>query len=55
MFLTIQNGDYTINTALISEIEWGKNSAEVRMITGREYTLEGTDYDRLILVLAEAA
>ena len=46
-FLTIQDGDYTINLNLVSEIEWNDDSAEVTMVTGTGYTVEGADLDEL--------
>lgn len=47
MFLTIQGGEYTINVNLISEIEWGDETADVTMVTGVAYTVDGEDYKKL--------
>ena len=45
-FLTIQDGDYTLNLNLISEIDWttDEEEATVSMVTGNEFTVEGDDY-----------
>jgi hypothetical protein len=45
-FLTLQDGEYTINVNLISEIDWteGDEEATVTMVTGVEYTCEQEDY-----------
>jgi hypothetical protein len=52
--LTIQNGDYTINVALISEIDWTiEGEATVTMVTGIQYTLEGEDLAALKTKITE--
>jgi hypothetical protein len=44
-FITIQDGEYTINVDLISEIEWvSESEATVTMTTGAEYTCEDSDF-----------
>ena len=48
-FLTIQDGDYTINLNLISEIDWtpGEEEATIAMVTGNEFTVEDDDFRSL--------
>lgn len=49
MFLTIQDGSYTININMISEIDWteGDEEAMVTMVTGQQYTVDGDEYQKL--------
>lgn len=47
MFLTIQEGSYTINVNLISEIEWNDEEASITMVTGVQYDVDGEDLEAL--------
>lgn len=49
MFLTIQDGDYTINLAAISSIDWttGDDEATISMADGNEFTVDGDDFQAL--------
>lgn len=50
MFLTIQDGAYTLNIHAIAEIEWSKTtqSADVTLLNGYTYTLEDADFEALV-------
>jgi hypothetical protein len=45
-FLTIQDGDWTINLSHVTSIDWteGDEEATVYMSNGLEHTCEGRDY-----------
>lgn len=56
-FLTIQQGEYTINLNHIVEIEWvsqekGEEEANVAVITGAIYTFENEDYEALVKAIS---
>jgi hypothetical protein len=40
MFLTIQNGDYTINLSMICDVEWTKDGATITMANATTYDLD---------------
>lgn len=49
MFLTIQDGDLTININMIAMVDWtaGDEEATVHLASGEEATCEGEDYHAL--------
>ena len=49
MFLTLEDGDYTINVNHITLIDWtdGDECATVTLACGEQVTFEGVDYHAL--------
>lgn len=48
-FLSIQDGEYTINLAAIAYIDWteGEDTCTVYLLNGNQFTFEGEDYIKL--------
>jgi len=46
-FLTVWDGELTLNLQQIASVRWYDDEADVQMANGREYKMEGEDFSAL--------